>query len=297
MNNRLYSASFSIQNQSNMRYIKDVNYLEKIAVLLPVYSGDSPNYLQLSVNSIVQQNFNGDIHIIFCIDGPISDELQGICDCTPNAVSLSLQTNQGLASNLNQGIRYALANDYQFIARMDADDIAMPGRIHKQHEFLIQNPNAGIVGSGCHIIDAQGTIIGHKIPSPAITLTDLRFRCPVIHPSIMFRKSVLTSIGEYDPSYQKSQDYDYWFRAINAGYTIHTIQEPLLKFRYDQSLISRRKKEQIYNLKIKHHHITSLFKFVYMIPNILILIFPDLIIRLLLTFKLLWKKLGRPYVK
>jgi glycosyltransferase involved in cell wall biosynthesis len=288
---------FSIQNQSNVRYIKEVNHLEKIAVLLPVHSGDSPNYLRLSVDSIVQQNFNGDIHIIFCIDGPISNELQGICDCTPNAVSLSLQTNQGLAANLNQGIRYALNNDYPFVARMDADDIAMPGRIRKQHAFLIQNPNAGIVGSGCHIIDAQGTIIGHKIPLPAIGLRDLRFRCPVIHPSIMFRQSALASIGEYDPSYKKSQDYDYWFRAINAGHTIYTIQEPLLKFRYDQALISRRKKEQIYNLKIKYCHISSLFKFIYMIPNILILIFPNVIIRLLLTIKMLWKKLSRPYAE
>ncbi|MBT6325583.1 MAG: glycosyltransferase [Bdellovibrionales bacterium] len=259
---------------------------KNIAILFPIYSGDSVNYLNQAIDSIINQDYPGRITFIFCIDGPISEELKACYNSINNAVILELKTNQGLATNLNQGIQYALENNYSFIARMDADDISTKDRIRKQYDFFINNPTASIVGTGCNIIDKDNNLVGQRIPKSKIYLKDLFISCPIIHPSVMFRSSLIKSIGHYSKHYKKSQDYDLWFRITKAGHIIHTLQEPLLYFRYDPALINRRKKEQLFNISIKFNHITSNLKLFYVLPNILILLIPELILKYLLKLKL-----------
>ena len=85
--------------------------------------------------------------LIILVDGVVSEKLKDIIKNTPNTntVVFEYKINRGLAFVLNDGIRYCLKNHYQFIGRMDADDISLPYRLEKQIKFLEKNPQTDVV--------------------------------------------------------------------------------------------------------------------------------------------------------
>ena len=121
---------------------------EPFSLLLPVYRGDRPDYLRAAFHSAVQDQTLPPDQVILVRDGPVPDELarciEQLCAQSPVPVTLvPLERSTGLGPALDAGLK---ASTYDIVARMDADDIALP------HRFAVQVPliaaGADIVGAG-----------------------------------------------------------------------------------------------------------------------------------------------------
>ena len=146
----------------------------------------------------------------------------------------------GLVDALNLGLAVARG---RYIARMDADDIALAGRLARQAAVLDAHSEIGLVhsavqvmdisGRATHLIGAENVTRAHRI---AILLGEQR-GAPIIHPSVMMRTRLMRSVGGYRHS-TAAEDHDLWLRMIDqCGF--HAIDEPLLRYRQHETSISR----------------------------------------------------------
>jgi glycosyltransferase involved in cell wall biosynthesis len=204
----------------------------RVSVLLPVYNDSQ--YLRPSIDSILQQTFS-DFELVIVDDASTDDTARIISQFTdPRIRLIRNERNLGLAPSLNRAIAIARG---KYLARQDADDIAMPQRFARQVEFLDVRPLVGVVGSRAMAIDEEGKEL-HVIQTSCRDYEikwDLLFFCPFVHSSVMIRRSVLNLSGGYtdDPEIFRAfvEDYDLWSR-INRVSLCANIAEPLQKYRY-----------------------------------------------------------------
>jgi glycosyltransferase involved in cell wall biosynthesis len=198
-----------------------------ITVLLASYN--DARFLPEAVASILAQDC-GDFEFIIVDDGSTdgsAEYLSGISDSRVRV--LRNQCNQGLAASLNRGLSAARG---QYLARMDADDIADSQRLGLQLDFLRRNRDIGIVGSSRTLINEAGDFIAHA-PAVAADL-HIRWKCllgnPFAHPTVMIRRSVLIEHRLVYRDVYRAEDYDLWPRLL-AHTRGANLEQPLLKYR------------------------------------------------------------------
>lgn len=193
-----------------------------VSVVLPAYNAEL--YLKEALDSILQQTFTN-FELIILNDGS-TDSTEDIILSYEDSriVYVKNQENLGLIGTLNKGISLAKG---KYIARMDADDIALPKRLSKQISFLEANTQYGVVGAFAQIIDSKEI---YKVPitNEAIKAF-LYIDSPFIHPSVVIRKDLLSS-NLYDHQYHRIEDYELWVR-LSAQTKFYNIPEILLKYR------------------------------------------------------------------
>jgi len=186
----------------------------QVAVIMSVYNG--ARYLREAVDSILKQSFI-DFEFIIINDGS-TDETQRIIDSYEDKRIISIpQDNRGLATSLNRGIKVARA---EYVARIDADDMALPNRLQQQVLFLDNNPTYVIVGSFMEFITADGHPI--YIQETPLSSTDIKKSIesasnPFLHPSVMIRKIPLLNCGLYNEALLSGQDRDLYYRLMKEG--------------------------------------------------------------------------------
>ncbi|MGC8803914.1 MAG: glycosyltransferase, partial [Bacteroidales bacterium] len=206
-----------------------------VTVLMSVYNA-SP-YLRESIESILSQTYP---HFEFLIinDASTDNSSQIIKSYTDNRICLIENIhNLGLNESLNKGLRQARG---QYIARMDADDIALPQRLERQVNFLENNPDYGLVGSYMQLLSSKQLV---KVPtSDEAIRTVMLFHNPFVHPSVMIRKAVLDRYHLwYDETLLAAEDEDLWFR-IAQHCKVANLPEVLLLYRIHSQQVSIAKK-------------------------------------------------------
>ena len=121
----------------------------------------------------------------------------------------------------------------KYVAIIDADDIAYPERLKKQIDYLDKHETISFLGSDIDIIDEFGKIIGERIyPHSVQEVSETIFmKSPLAQPAVMIRKPALDALGEYNPDFERCQDYELWCRAFDAGYGIANLPEKLIAYR------------------------------------------------------------------
>lgn len=264
--------------------------MNRLAVVIPIYKNDSYINTELAILSIKGQLSNSDL-IIIQVDGPIDNELKGLINQYKDFENVKINfysVNRGLAAVLNDGINFAINEGFNFIARMDADDISLNDRLTKQLHYLENNPNVDLLGTQSLLINHKGIIIGIKKVPLFLSFASLLKSCDIVHPSVMFRSTFFSKFGFYDEKMIKSQDYELWLRASKKGAVIHNLPDFLFKLRYEDSIVSRRKNEQKYNIKLKKIYSKSYLHFLIISwKHFIILILPSWFLRFILKFKTL----------
>lgn len=208
-----------------------------ISVLLPVYNGQE--YIEASVKSILDQTFS-DFELLILDDGSTDSTPALVQRFSDPRVCLFRLDHVGLVAALNFGIERARGT---FLARMDADDLAMPQRFATQIAHFENFPELDIVCSDVIIIDGQGRPSGRQSQARftnEVLRDGLLFRRaikPLIHPSVMMRRVAATDLGGYR-SFTHAEDHDLWLRAIDR-YRFARISTPLLRYRVYSGGISR----------------------------------------------------------
>lgn len=210
--------------------------MPRISVVLPVYNG-AP-YLKEALDSILGQTFQ-DFELIAINDGSKDESLEILQACRDPRLVIVDQKNHGLAATLNIGIGMAKGD---FIARQDQDDISRPDRFARQILFLEQNPESFAVGTWAEIIGLSGEPMGfHKHPVRAVDIRFfLNFNNPFVHSSVMFRKSVLQTLGGYstDKLRQPPEDFELFSRLARVG-NLANLPEVLHLYREVRGSMSR----------------------------------------------------------
>ena len=206
----------------------------KISVVMPVYNAE--RYLKEAIDSILNQTY-ANFELIIINDGS-TDGSDGIVRNYTDSriVYLKNDGNKGLVYTLNRGISLAKG---EYIARMDSDDIALPGRFGKQVEYLDNNVSVGICAMGIEQIGGLDGIRYFSERSEEIA-ADLLFQCAVCHPTVMIRKSMLSDYHlAYDPNYEKAEDYRLWCQAITK-LKIVTLREVGIKYRIHENQVTQK---------------------------------------------------------
>ena len=148
------------------------------------------------------------------------------------------QKNAGLVASLNLGLSLSSG---EFVARMDADDVALPQRFKRQVDFLRRRPDIAVVGSSMTLVDADGILIRHlQYPAGAdVVGAKMREGCTLAHPTVMARRDILRKLGGYRPAFQHAEDYDLWLRLIEC-HSIDNLSESLLLYRHHGGNVSVR---------------------------------------------------------
>jgi glycosyltransferase involved in cell wall biosynthesis len=214
-----------------------------VTVLLPVYNGGA--YLKEAIDSILLQTFK-DFEFLIINDGSTDDTESIILSYTdPRIRYIKNETNLKLIATLNKGIKMARG---AYIARMDADDIALPQRLEKQVEFMEMETDCVLCGTEAILIGRENEV-PLKSPGDNIKIKCLLFfNNYIIHPTVMLRKATLINKGLFYPKEAlHSEDFALWINLRKHG-TFNVIPEPLLKYRDHDMSISQSNLQHQYDM-------------------------------------------------
>jgi glycosyltransferase involved in cell wall biosynthesis len=211
-----------------------------ISVLMPVYNEE--RYVAEAVESVLAQTF-ADFEFIIIDDGSRDRSLailEGFAARDPR-IRLVSRPNTGIVKALNQGLAMATG---ELVARMDADDVAMPERLARQRDYLADHPECVMVGSRVLVIDPSGlplTVMSDVLTHEQIVDGFLADRGQLVyHPSVMYRRRVVLDIGAYRDIFDEAEDLDLFLRLAEVGRVVN-LEEPLLKYREHLAKSSRAK--------------------------------------------------------
>lgn len=215
----------------------------KAVVIMSVYRSDSLTFFIDAVNSILNQT--KPCQLLIYRDGPVSEDVQLYMDSLSTHERVNIfwgDVNKGLAFALNYLIDKALDIKAEYILRMDSDDIALAYRVEKQVEFMDAHPSIGVSGSSCEEFGATFAIEKKSLPSDHQSLISFSIvRCPFIHPTVIFRASVLGNGIRYPEDTYLTEDMALWFSLLYSGVRFANMQDVLLKYRLNELTLKRRK--------------------------------------------------------
>ena len=221
---------------------------KKIAVILPVYKKDKIEYLRLAVESIVMQSYRN-YHLYIGVDGPVGEDLADYLKHLEKQQQISVvwfEENRGLACVLNDLLDISFKGGYEYIARMDADDISETTRFEMQMAYLEAHTEIDVVGGAIIEIDEKGKSRGKTIVYPSGPSECREFfskRNPHAHPAVLFRKSFFDKLGgkKYRPEYRQNQDTMLWYDGMMVGTQHANIPDVVLNFRMTDAMFKKRR--------------------------------------------------------
>jgi glycosyltransferase involved in cell wall biosynthesis len=183
-----------------------------ITVLMPVHNGAL--FLRESAASILQQTC-ADFEFLIINDGSTDatpDILAGLAAADARVRLAGGTERLGFSGALNRGLELARG---EFIARMDADDIALPDRLQVQLDFLRAHTEVGLCGGRVVTFGLRAGSF-HRPPLTAgETLCYALFDNPFAHPTVLFRRELFVRHGlQFDPAFCPTDDYELWTRCL-----------------------------------------------------------------------------------
>lgn len=190
--------------------------LPRVSVLVPAYNAGST--LSRALDSLLRQTFD-DFEVVVVNDGS-TDATEAIAERYAWSDSrvrvVRNDNNLGLVAALGAGVQECRGD---LVARLDADDAAMPGRLSLQVEVFDRSPSVVLCATAYARVDPAGLAIRESVPplshgALAIAMTIENRLC---HSSVMLRRAALLSVGGYDASWFPVEDYDLWLRMMEVG--------------------------------------------------------------------------------
>lgn len=203
----------------------------EISVLTIVHNGE--RFIKEAIDSVLSQTCKNFEYII--VDNNSTDNTPGILAeyaRKDSRIRIINENNKGILYARNAGLSEAKG---EWIAVLDADDVAFPCRLEKQLDFVKKDEGLVLVGGGCVIIDENGRGLKNYIyPSGHHSLLERLEEQSAFfpHSSAFYKRELVACLGGYRFSY--AEDYDLWLRLSACG-KIASIPLPLIKLRRSTS--------------------------------------------------------------
>jgi len=209
-----------------------------ISVLMPVYNAE--RFVAEAVESILCQTFD-DFELLIVDDGSSDRSLSILQDyaAQDKRIRLISRENTGHVAALNEMVQLARG---EFLARMDADDIAMVDRFRLQVAHLRQDSDLVCLGGAHGMIDEKGrwlTCLTMPKKNEEIQKLALAGHTPINHPCAMMRRSAVLQVGAYNTTLVPCEDLDLWLRLGEVG-KLGNLKEMVLKYRLHADSVSEK---------------------------------------------------------
>ncbi len=220
----------------------------KFSVLMSVYKNDNADYLLKAIQSVTIDQTLKPTQLVLVKDGPVPENIDASIQKMQLALNdigieftvISKEVNAGLASALNTGLEYC---KYEYVARMDSDDISLPSRFELEIPYIAGKPDISILGGGITEFedDERFPIQARIVPQKHDDIVDmLRTRNGMNHMTVVFKKSDIVRLGGYSEDFGKLEDYKLWVDAVCAGLKLQNIPEICVNVRVGSGFIERR---------------------------------------------------------
>ncbi len=209
-----------------------------VSVVMPVYN--AADTVVQTLDSLRAQT-HSPLEIIAVDDG----STDGTTDLLRQQRDIVLleRPHRGIVPALNDGLAVASG---KYIARMDADDLCTPERMAVQAAFLDASPRIGLVGCRVEFGGDRGKQAGYaayvdwinSLTLPQDIALNRFVESPFAHPSVMFRKELVSACGGYrDGAFP--EDYELWLRWMDHGVKMGKVDETLLRWNDPPTRLSR----------------------------------------------------------
>ncbi len=221
--------------------------MQSVSVILPVYNARGT--VRAAVESLEADALHaaapGSIEVIAVDDGSTdgSAELLDVMAGPAPWLRVLHVPHGGIVAALNAGLA---ASRHRFIARMDADDVSLPGRLVHQMEYLVAHPEIGLVSGQVEFGGDRKSARGYALHvdwlnalrTPEEILLARFVEAPFAHPSVMFRRELVERHGGYrDGNFP--EDYELWLRWMDAGVRMGRLDAPVLRWNDPPRRLSR----------------------------------------------------------
>ncbi len=191
-------------------------------------------WLRQSIDSMLNQTFKDFEFIIICDNPEYEDGINLLKDYLvkdKRIILLCNDKNIGLTKSLNKCLSVSKG---EYIARMDADDIAYPTRLEKQLALMEKNPDVDVCGTNILKFGGESRVVSYPEKMDNIYLF---IESPFAHPTVVIRKKSLKNF-RYNEEFRVSQDFKLWVDMYEKGAVFYNLQETLLKYRVSDKQIS-----------------------------------------------------------
>jgi len=221
---------------------------QEFSALLHIYAKASPDELGHCISSILAQSVRPS-ELVIVEDGPITQGLEQVLDRHSRewVRRVRLPRHRGLGTALQEGLAKC---SYSLVARVDADDVSVPRRFEWQLAHFASNPKTAVLGgilSETFFLNrnnARPVQFNRVLPVNPVKLQSFaKFRNPINHPTVMFRKEAVLAVGGYqDCPY--FEDYFLWARMLKAGHPFANLPQVLVETEANDDYFDRRSGEQ-----------------------------------------------------
>ena len=214
----------------------------KVAIVVSIYKNVKLSQLKAMFESLYKQTLRGDIFIK--VDGDIPEEIKKYLENNREKISYIdyRKDNRGIALSYNELFEKVLKSDYEYIARMDADDIMVSNRIELQYSFMQQNKKIDVVGG--YIEEFGDDFKYNKIVKYPLSQDEMfsffSKRVPIANVTTFFRRSFFKKAGLYPISSPTNEDTLLWMKGFATGCSFANIPEVLVRVRISEAFFGRR---------------------------------------------------------
>ena len=213
----------------------------KVSGLLPVYYNTNIFYLKEAIKSLLVQTEALE-EIVIVVDGPCSPELREFLKKLDKSTFRIFyqKKNLGLASTLHFGVKKCR---FEYILRMDDDDISNIDRLKLQKDFLKNHPEIDVLGSQIKEVSEDLTEVFSFRNCPMTheeICETLPYKNSINHVTVVFKKSSVLKAGNYAKNTSGFEDYELWQRMKKYGFRFANLNYPLVFVRFDDKQISTR---------------------------------------------------------
>ena len=214
-----------------------------ITSICAIYINTSKKDITLAINSLLYQKYIPN-QILIIADGPIievvNDYIKHLKEKYDDIVRIIyLKNNRGLGYALKIGLENS---KNEIIARFDSDDLNLKDRLYKQYKYLMKEKSIDILGSKVLEYKIEKGIISSRTKNVPINDLEIkkmmRYRNPINHPSVIFRKTPILNEGSYQ-IIESFEDYYLWLRCKKINLKFENLNEPLVAMRRESNTLRR----------------------------------------------------------
>ncbi|MDG6460677.1 glycosyltransferase [Glaesserella parasuis] len=263
----------------------------KFSVLISLYNKEKTSSLFECLHSIQSQSYQAS-EIVIVFDGKISKELKDIVFSFTNLPIkvVELSKNIGLGKALNEGLKHC---SYEWVFRMDTDDICILERFEKQVNYIKKNPGVVLFGGQIEEFD-EITLepIGIRyVPCTNNEIRDLIHKKNTFnHMTVAYKKTIVQAAGGYQ-HHLFMEDYNLWLRIVSQYYEVGNLPDILVKARAGSGMCTRRRgiryiksEWKLMNLKRKLNIQKTIPAFIYFVLRSFPRILPSFLIKFIYIF-------------